>query len=107
MVACLFIADNPAGNEAGDLAADDRSMLAFDDQSILFVFDGSGLMAGHQKATFAVKHFPHGARDGTAVHVDVEDVEENADSCFAVAQVLAGETIRLPAGALRSGSRKK
>ena len=45
-------------------------------------------MACNQKPAFPVKHFRDPSRDGTAVNMHVEDVEEDADACLAIADVL-------------------
>ena len=79
-VARLFVADNPAGDEAGDLGEDDLAVGAFDGDEVLLVIGSGFFPAGDKKLAGLVFDFRYFAGDGRAVYMDVEDVEEDADA---------------------------
>src|ERR1035438_401134 len=79
-VAGLLVEYDAPGNQAGDLLEDYRGTLAPHGDHVLFVFRGALLAARHVKLPLAVAHLGDGAGDRRAIHVHVENVQEDADA---------------------------
>ena len=79
-VAHFLVADDAAGDEAGDLGEDDFAVGAFDGDEVLLIIGGGFRFAGDEEFAGFVFDIGDFTGDGRAVDVDVEDVEEDADA---------------------------
>ena len=77
-------ADDAPRQQAGDLLEGDFKTrvgaLAAHRDRVLLVALGRGRIHGVEKLAFLVVHTAHNAADGRAVHVDIENAEEDADA---------------------------
>jgi len=77
----LFLpADDAAGDEACDLANEDGSAGGAKEPSLVLVTDIDFEMAGVEEFAGGVVGFFDGGGEGSAVDVDIEDGEEDADA---------------------------
>ena len=77
-IADLGIEDDAPRQQAGNLLEDNLLAVAFDGDDILLVQFGGGLIHGVQILAALVTHVANHARDGRAVDVHIEYVEEDA-----------------------------
>ena len=113
----FLVEDDSSSNQSRDLLEDHRLPFAFDGDDVLFIFLGA--VRGHrvQEFSFLIAHITNHATNGRAVHVHVEDVQEDADTQRSAPLTAILETsVTLPSpgetiapgvsGTIRSGSRK-
>jgi hypothetical protein len=74
------IKHNTPGDEARDLLENYGASFAFHGNDILLVFVGRVWGHGIQKFSALIAHLSNNARDWRTIHVDVEDVEKDADA---------------------------
>ena len=79
-VARLLVEDNAARDQAGNLFEDHGRAVALDGDDVLLVLGGTLLAAGHVETAAMVLHLADGARYRRAVHVHVENIQEDADA---------------------------
>ena len=80
LVAGFFVANDAAGNQASDLREANARSLAFDGHYVALVLGAGDFAASDQKLALLVIDVGDGAGDGCAVHVHVEDIQEDADA---------------------------
>jgi hypothetical protein len=80
VIARLFIKDDAAGDQAGDLGEGDAGVAAVDCHRVAFVLRAGDFAAGDEELALRVVNFGDRAGDGGTVDVDVEDIQEDADA---------------------------
>src|SRR5580658_6122697 len=76
----LFVKDDAARDQSGDLLEYHGSSFPLHCDHILLVLIGADLTAGYVELTFLVLHLSNGSRYGRPVYVDVEHIEKDADA---------------------------
>src|ERR1022692_3397365 len=83
-IAHLNTAYDAACDQAGDLLERHGGALAPHRDNVLFVIPRALLAAGHQKPAFLILHLLDHPADGSAVHMNVENVQKDTEAVPAV-----------------------
>src|SRR5262249_45902562 len=86
--------DNSARKQSGDLLEDQQHALPFNRNNVLFVGVRRSSTHGIAELPAFVDYLCDYTRDGRAVHMDVKDIQENADSGRGFAIELCGHNVR-------------
>src|SRR6266852_3206334 len=79
-IARLLVEYDAARDQSGDLLKGHTGTIAVDGDRVLFILRRGFLFTGHQELSLLVADLRDFAGDGRAVHVDVEDIQEDADA---------------------------
>ena len=79
MISDFLVEDDAAREQSCDLLEDDGLPVAFDRDNVLLVLFGRGRIHGIEKLSVLIMDFPDHAGQRGAVHVDIEDIEKDAD----------------------------